>query len=160
MTAMVQATPTGAPPRFAADRMLARLARWLRLLGADVTCDQAVGGATLLKRARAEDRIVLTRDKRLRTAPDVLFLASNHFREQLREVLARFPFDPRRHAFTRCIRCNQPLSPLPPELAARRVPPFVYASMKSFSECDRCGRVYWGATHPARAMRELEALGL
>ncbi|MGH7918143.1 MAG: Mut7-C RNAse domain-containing protein [Candidatus Binataceae bacterium] len=33
------------PPRFIADRMLKRLARWLRLLGADVVCDNALDGA-------------------------------------------------------------------------------------------------------------------
>ena len=57
-------------PKFAADRMLARLARWLRLLGADVLFDPSVGGAELLARARSEGRVTLTRDKRLRTAPD------------------------------------------------------------------------------------------
>ncbi len=93
-------------PRFAADRMMARLARWLRLLGADVICDQRLDGATMLRWARAEGRMMLTRDKRLRTAPDVLYLEPDDFRAQLRAVLARRPFDVHRHAFTRCSRCN------------------------------------------------------
>jgi len=71
-------------PKFAADRMLMRLARWLRLLGADVITDPKIGGAALLKLARAEGRIVLTRDKRLRTAPDVFFIEPNDLRGQLR----------------------------------------------------------------------------
>ncbi|MDB5108840.1 MAG: hypothetical protein JWM69_1781, partial [Candidatus Binatus sp.] len=62
--------PPDEMPRFAADRMLMRLARWLRLLGADVITDASIGGADLLKRARLEGRILLTRDKRLRTAAD------------------------------------------------------------------------------------------
>ncbi len=148
------------PAAFAADRMLARLARWLRLLGADVLWDPSMGGSALLKRARAEGRIVLTRDKRLKTAADALYLESNDFRGQLREVLARVPFDTHSQAFTRCSRCNSLLRSVPRELVTRRVPPFVYASSEGFSECERCGRIYWAATHPQRAIRELKSLGI
>jgi uncharacterized protein len=150
----------GSAPKFAADRMLARLARWLRLLGADVLFDPQLGGHELLGRARAEGRITLTRDKRLRTASDALYLESNLFRDQLREVLARFPFDLRRGAFTRCSHCNETLAEAGRDTVVRRVPPFVYASQERFCRCPRCGRIYWGATHPERIRRELEAMGL
>jgi uncharacterized protein len=93
-------------PRLAADRMLARLARWLRLCGVDITFDKRVGGAEMLHAARHDRRFVLTRDKRLRTAPDALYLTSEQVREQLREVLNRFGINPQRSAFTRCTRCN------------------------------------------------------
>jgi len=139
---------------------VARLARWLRLMGADVICEKTLGGSAILKLAREQHRVVLTRDKRLKTAPEVLFIESNDFREQLRQVLARFPFDPRRDAFTRCVICNRPLVTVPREVVSRRVPPFVFASFDKFAECDRCGRIYWAATHPERVMRELEALGI
>jgi uncharacterized protein len=147
-------------PKFAADRMLARLARWLRLLGADVLFDPSLEGHKLLGQARAEGRITLTRDKRLRTAPDALYLEDNLFRDQLRAVLARFPFDPRRGAFTRCSHCNERLIDAGRDTVARRVPPFVYASQQRFTRCPRCGRVYWGATHPERIRRELQSMGL
>lgn len=145
-------------PRFAVDRMLARLARWLRLLGADVLFDSALGGAELLRRAREEQRTVVTRDKRLRTAPDVIFLTTNFFREQLREVLACRPFDPRARAFTRCSECNEPLRWLERNLVARRVPPFVFASHEKFAHCPRCDKIYWDATHTSRALAEIQAL--
>ena len=35
--------------KFAADRMLARVARWLRTLGADTIFDESIDGTTLLK---------------------------------------------------------------------------------------------------------------
>jgi uncharacterized protein with PIN domain len=150
----------GLPPKFAADLMLGRLARWLRLMGADDIWGGELHGRALLEAARRDGRLVLTRDKRLRTASDALFIESNYFREQIRQVLKRFPFDPRAHAFTRCSECNEPLTQVSRELVRRRVPQFVYASHETFAECDRCGRIYWGATHPERAMRELESLGL
>jgi uncharacterized protein with PIN domain len=143
-------------PRLAADRMLARLARWLRLCGVDVTFDATVGGADLLHAARREGRMVLTRDKRLRTASDVLYLGSERVRDQLREVLQRFAIDPRRGALTRCSRCNSLLCEVDGAAVKDRVPPFVYSSQRRFCECPRCGRIYWRATHPARILAEID----
>ncbi len=148
----------GYPPLFAADRTIARLARWLRLIGADVICDPALNGPAMLRVAHEQGRIMLTRDKRLKTASGVMLVESDHVREQLRQVLARFPFDTHRYAFTRCSRCNRPLTIVARELVLHRVPPFVYAGADRFAECEGCGRVYWNATHTERAMREIESL--
>lgn len=148
-----------AAPRFAADRMLARLARWLRLCGADVSFDPPLGGSALLHAARQEGRIVLTRDKRLRTASDVLYLSSELFREQLREVLQAFAIDPDRGALTRCSQCNSILHDAGREAVRQRVPPFVYASQDRFSVCEGCGRIYWPATHRDRILAELGRIG-
>jgi uncharacterized protein len=145
-------------PRLAADRMLMRLARWLRLLGADVIVDASLTGAELLRIARADNRILVTRDKRLRTAADVFFVGSNDIRGQLRETVARFHFDPRAIALTRCSRCNHVLTPVARELVSRRVPPFVFASHDRFAECEECGRIYWPETHPARMQAMLDSI--
>jgi len=146
--------------KFAADRMLARVARWLRMLGADTIFDESMDGATMLKTARAEGRIMITRDKRLKTAPEVLFLDGNNFHEQLRQILARHPFDSFQNAFTRCSRCNTLLIEVDREIVRRRVPPFVYATNAKFSECPSCAHLYWGGTHPERIMREVRKIGL
>jgi uncharacterized protein len=153
-------TQTDEPPKFAADRTLTRLARWLRLIGADVLCESLPSAAEMLAVAREQGRRMLTRDKRLRTADDVLYIESHRFRDQLREVMARYPFDPHRFAFTRCSRCNAMLHEVAREAMLLRVPLFVYASHEKFAVCDGCGRVYWDATHPERMRRELAALGI
>jgi len=145
-------------PKFAADRMLIRLARWLRLMGADVICDPALSGAAILWIAREQARPLLTRDKRLRTAPDVLYIEQHLFREQIREVMERYPFDPRRFAFTRCSTCNHLLKEVPREAVVRSVPPFVYAAHEKFALCEPCNRIHWDASHVERAMCEIEAL--
>ncbi|HEU4566374.1 MAG TPA: Mut7-C RNAse domain-containing protein, partial [Gemmatimonadaceae bacterium] len=54
----------GPAPRFLADAMLERLARWLRVLGFD-TAGAAGPDRALARRAAAEGRILLTRDRRL-----------------------------------------------------------------------------------------------
>lgn len=145
-------------PRLAADRMLARLARWLRLCGVDITFDKMVGGAELLRAARHDRRFVLTRDKRLRTAPDVLYLTSERVREQLREVLRHFAIDPHRSAFTRCSRCNSLLREVSRETVREHVPAYVFERQERFSRCPDCGRIYWRATHPERIKAELSQL--
>jgi len=138
--------------------MLARLARWLRLCGVDITFDKMVGGAELLHIARREGRLVLTRDKRLRTAPDVLYLTSERVWEQLREVFDRFAIDPNRSAFTRCSRCNSLLREVNRETVREQVPPYVFMSQERFSQCPACARIYWRATHPERIKAELSRL--
>ena len=148
------------PPRFAADRTLARLTRWLRLMGADVLYDAARSGPEMLTRAREQGRNFLTRDKRLLTAADALYIESHLFRDQLREVMARFPFDARRFAFTRCSSCNELLQTVTRETVMRRVPPFVYAAHEKFALCPGCDRIYWGASHLERMRDELTAMGL
>ncbi len=65
---MVQVMASVAPataPRFLADAMLGRLARWLRVLGLDTAYDPAVPDSLLVSWARAEERILLTRDRAL-----------------------------------------------------------------------------------------------
>ena len=49
--------------RLLADGMLGRLARWLRLLGYDTAYENDADDLYLARRARAEDRILLTRDR-------------------------------------------------------------------------------------------------
>jgi uncharacterized protein with PIN domain len=145
-------------PRLAVDRMLMRLARWLRLLGTDVITDESLTGSELLKIARAENRILVTRDKRLRTAADVFFVESNAISSQLREAVGRFHLDPRVIALTRCSRCNEVLTHVARELVSRRVPPYVFASHDRFAECQACGRIYWPETHPARMRAMLDSI--
>lgn len=135
-----------------------RLARWLRLLGADVVADASLTGSELLKIARADSRVLVTRDKRLRTAADVFFVESNPIGSQLRETVGRFRLDPRVIALTRCSRCNDVLTPVARELVSRRVPPYVFASHDRFAECQACGRIYWPETHPARMRAMLDSI--
>jgi uncharacterized protein with PIN domain len=148
--------------RFAVDRMLGRLATWLRLIGQDATYGSHLSGLALLRHARAEGRTILTRDHRLLrhlSGMPHLFIESDHFRDQLRQVVATLGVDPFVHTFTRCARCNAPVVPIPREAVGRRVPPYVFATQQHFVLCPECGRVYWPATHQEHARDELRGLG-
>src|SRR5581483_9576719 len=138
-------------PRFFADAMLGGLVRWLRVLGVDVDYDPAVHDPELVRRAAADERWILTRDRKLverRLARRHLLVASERVDEQLRQVLDTFGLRPRaERLLTRCLRCNALLAELDPAEAAALVPPFVLRTQTSFRRCPRCGRVYWRATH-------------
>jgi uncharacterized protein with PIN domain len=150
-----------APVAFAVDKMLGRLARWLRILGHDVAYGPHLGGRTLASCARREGRLLLTRDTRLVRDPDLpphLFVASDHFREQLRQVAAAVPLGGR--FLGRCLDCNRPIEPVEKDAVRERVPPYVFATQAAFHRCSGCGRLYWAATHRTRMLAELAALGL
>ena len=143
--------------RFAADVMLGRLATWLRLIGQDTAYGSHLSGATLLRLARKERRVVLTRDNRLARRADVerLFIESDSFRDQLRQVVAAYRLDPYSSLLTRCSRCNTPIEEISREQAAPRVPPYVAQTADRFMRCPRCHHIYWPGTHLQRIRTDL-----
>jgi uncharacterized protein len=151
------------PPRFVADKTLGRLARWLRIVGCDVLYGPNFSGKGLLSAARCEDRIVLTRDRRVARrsgVPPLLLVESDRFREQLRQVIDAFAIDPGKALFRRCIECNADLVEATREEVSGRVPAFVLATQTRFRRCPRCRHLYWDATHVARVRDELFRMGL
>ena len=146
--------------KFAADRMLGKLAKWLRIMGQDVIYGQHLSGYGLIHAARSEDRLILTRDRKLRRQqpPDFLFIDSDHYREQLRQVMRACRLDPLGKAFTRCLECNILLERRPKASIENIVPPYVFATQENFSWCGKCRRIYWPATHHQRMLEELKSL--
>ena len=146
--------------KFAADRMLGKLAKWLRIIGQDVIYGQHLSAYGLIRVARAENRLILTRDHGLKKKqpPDYLFIESDHYREQLRQVIRACRLNPLDKAFTRCLECNIVLERRFKPSVERIVPPYVLATQENFSWCPKCQRVYWPATHHQRMVEELKSL--
>lgn len=155
----VPAVAEAAELRFAVDAMLGRLARWLRLLGFDAFYEPDVPDERLVRRALAEERWILTRDRSLPVewrAPRVHVVAAESPFAQLREVVRAFDLGARARPFARCSRCNAMLLPLSPAEAERRVPARVRERHARFLACPSCGRTYWEGTHVARIRHVLE----
>ncbi len=150
-------------PRFAADRMLGRLARWLRVLGFDTVYRADLPGWRLIALAAREGRVVLTRDKRLRDPRGqtrIIRIRSDRFRGQLRELDREIPLGGVGSRPSRCVECNVEVEPLAPADVPPSVPEYVRATQRSFRRCPRCRRIYWNATHRERMEAEIAALGL
>jgi uncharacterized protein with PIN domain len=144
--------------------MLGALARWLRVLDLDVVYDPALDDPAIVALAVAEERTILTRDRLLvlrRQARNHLLIRSGDVDEQVRQVLADLSLhpDPARF-FSRCLRCNRPLEPLPAEAARAHVPPYVARTQEEFRRCPACGRIYWASTHVRRMRQRLRAMGV
>jgi uncharacterized protein len=152
------------PLRFIADAMLGALARWLRILDVDVVYDPALDDPEIVERAVAEDRVILTRDRKLverRLARNHLLIRSEVVDEQVRQVIEELGIrpDPGR-LLGRCLRCNVPTEPVSPEEARGRVPPWIARTQDEYRACPSCGRIYWPGTHVERMKKRLARMGL
>jgi uncharacterized protein len=144
-------------PRFVADVMLGRLARWLRALGYDTLYFRDAPDRRLLALALAERRRLLTRDVALalRAREAGLLVRAETLDLQIREVAEACGLAGRR-ALSRCLECNGVLVPTAPEAVRDRVPPYTFATRREFWVCSGCRRVFWAGTHVAGIRRRLE----
>jgi len=144
--------------RLVTDAMLGRLAKWLRVLGFD-TLYWRGDDAGLVRLALAENRLLLTRDTRLppRLPPGrTLLIESDHYDEQLRQVIGRLGRPP--HSGHRCLRCNLLLETTDKAELRGRVPEFVWYRHERFARCPGCLRIYWEGTHFQRMIEVVQRL--
>ncbi len=135
--------------------MLGRLAKWLRVLGYDTAYLADTDNFAVMRLARAEDRLILTRDCDLagRRGVRALLIDSAVLEEQLQQVWSVVG-PPPEPSHSRCPVCNQPLVEAKRATVAARVPPYVRRTQRRFSLCVACDRIYWQGTH-WQGMREL-----
>jgi uncharacterized protein len=147
-------------PRFLADAMLGRLATWLRVLGHDAEYFRGED-EDLIRRARQEGRVLLTRDTRLlqrRQLPPHMHIQSDHVTEQLRQVVVTLGLDPGAPLGNRCLRCNVNLEPRTRPDVLGLVPEFVWSHHQDFWGCPHCRRIYWAGSHRRRMEEAIKAL--
>jgi uncharacterized protein with PIN domain len=146
---------------FAADRMLGRLARMLRLLGYDTVYSADITPAQLSEIAHRADLVLLTRGaagKRFPSAPKVLVIKSDRAPEQLREVVSRFALDTRQGLWSRCTLCNGRIERAAKSEVEALVPSKVLEVYREFYRCSACHHIYWQGSHVTRILENLEAL--
>jgi len=143
--------------RLLADGMLGRLAKWLRLLGYDTAYENDADDLHLARRARAEGRVLLTRDHVLaaRRGLRTLLIESEVLEEQVRQVQGTLgpPAEPPR---SRCPLCNLLLEPATGAEVADRIPSYVLRTHERFRVCPGCGRVYWEGSHIEQMRQQME----
>jgi len=141
--------------------MLGRLAKWLRVLGYDTVFSPSLDDPELACIARAEQRVLLTRDTALarRKGLRAVLIRSDQPREQLLQVVTELDKPLAGATLSRCLRCNSALLDVSREVVAGLVPPYVLATQTAFRRCPRCGRVYWRGTHWQRMQERIRELG-
>ena len=140
--------------RFAADSMLGRLTRWLRLSGYDV---KYLSGASddeeILDLAIAERLVLLTQNAALyRSARKLgiraVFVESGAIVEQLKQMIGALgvhlyntPF------FSRCPVCNGEIEGAEKEELGGELSENVLTGTREFWRCADCGKIYWEGRH-------------
>ncbi len=131
--------------------MLGRLARWLRLLGFDTIYNPDTSDTKLIRTAKEQERVILTRDTRLvriKGIRDYLLIRTNDSFQQLLEVIHSLKLKDF-HLLSRCVSCNGQLLRVLDKTAVRdAVPDFVFLNFHIFLRCKNCGKIYWEGTHP------------
>ncbi|MCW3996701.1 MAG: Mut7-C RNAse domain-containing protein [Candidatus Bathyarchaeota archaeon] len=139
--------------KFLADGMLGKFARWLRMLGQDVTYSAKYTDAELLKMAKDENRVLLTKDfelykRAIARGLDAFYVQGSTESTRLAEVSSRFGLTlevdmDKSH----CPICNTKLQPAPKEQLKDMLEQNTYTYYNKFWRCPNCGQVYWQGAH-------------
>jgi len=137
--------------KFLADHTLGKLAKELRMLGYDTLYYRGESGYPLIKLAREEGRVILTRNSKLlpRKPEDrIVRITEDKPSLQLRELIEKgyISFNQER-LYSRCILCNSPLDRIPRDEAEGNVPDFIFYQQTEFFRCPQCHRIYWQGSH-------------
>jgi uncharacterized protein with PIN domain len=134
---------------------------WLRVLGYDTVYAHDEADSALLRRARLEQRILITRDRALAQAQSArtLLVEARAPMEQLAEVARALGLRlDQRRMFTRCSLCNGPVQPVDKEQVRDRLPDAAGALYDQLTYCPACDKVYWKGNQYERMMAFLAPL--
>lgn len=153
--------PALQPPfRFVLDIHLGKLARYLRLLGFDtIYFENDVRDPELARISNVEQRIMLTRDRGLLKRDMVTYgycLRTRNSEEQLTAVLHRFQLHDQIRPWTRCLRCNGLMHPVPKEEIIDRLEPKTKKYFDKFHMCNECEQIYWQGSHVSNLQALIE----
>jgi uncharacterized protein with PIN domain len=148
--------------KFIADRMLGKLAKQLRMLGYDTLYYRGEAVYPLIRLARQEARVILTRNTKLipRRREDVILrITEDDSFLQLKEVFqtGNIEMDEGK-AFSRCLLCNALLDPMSRKEAEGKVPDFIFHQHKEFFRCPQCQRIYWPGSHQENMQKRISEL--
>lgn len=134
--------------RFLADSMLGKLARWLRLMGYYVEYVKSdATDSEIIDKCLRENLFLFSRDRQLCIRyPRSLYLESDSYMDQLKEIVSRFPPD-RANYFSRCPICNGRVEKILTDQYLNQLPESVKERFEYIYLCDDCGKVYWEGSH-------------
>ncbi|MGB9635123.1 MAG: DUF5615 family PIN-like protein, partial [Candidatus Micrarchaeia archaeon] len=140
------------------DEMLGNTASWVRILGIDSAYVRDMDDDSVIRLAKRQNRILITRDKLLAEKGQskgvrTILLKTTDIAEQLctlRNTLnLKFGFPDR----TRCPGCNMPLKITGKDNVKEIIPRNVLARHRKFWFCKKCNKAYWEGSHWKNILR-------
>jgi uncharacterized protein with PIN domain len=135
---------------FILDNHLGQLATYLRMLGFDCLYRNDYQDEELAKVSIDEERVLLTRDRRLLMRKAIrrgYCIHQTDPRLQATELLRRFKLFEQVKPFQRCLRCNSPLQPVAKQDIIERLEPLTKKYYDEFHICPSCNQIYWKGSH-------------
>lgn len=148
--------------KFITDGMLGKLTRWLRMLGQDVKYLRSFEDDEMIKIAKADCRIILTRDLKLyrqamKQGSTAFLVEGSTEAEKLADLARRFDislkFDVK---VSRCPKCNSSIKSVSKEEVISKLPEATSSYYNEFWMCSGCGQVYWHGSHWRRIEKTLK----
>lgn len=146
---------------FVVDVNLGRLARMLRLFGFDALFDNSATDQQIVAISVDQQRIILTRDRRLLYAKAIAhgyWVRSVLPPRQLEEVVARFDLAGLIKPFSRCAACNGLIESVDKQEVLELLEPKTRKYYEKFYRCPVCGKIYWEGSHIDKVRQRLADL--
>ena len=86
------------------------------------------------------------------------FIRAKNPLDQIREVIHFFGLNLQEKALQRCLECNGILHEVPKAQVAPMLAPKTLIYDENFSQCDRCGKVYWEGSHYSKMVESFDKL--
>ena len=134
--------------------MLGKLCKYLRMCGIDTA--YANEGSKIAFLALKENRVVLTKNTKLRSRDNVFLLDTDDPMVQLQIVVERFDLKNHMNFLSRCLLCNEPLVKTVKENVKNRIPYYTYQHFDEYEECPKCARIYWKGSHYQKMVENIE----
>lgn len=144
--------------KFICDVHLGKLAKYLRMLGIDCKYENNFNEQTIVKISLTENRVILTRDKKILKRNDVThgyFIRNTDIVNQIKEILQRFQLKHLLKEFSRCLICNEELEEINKEDIIDRLPQNVREHQDKFFICKNCDKIFWKGTHSTNMLNTL-----
>lgn len=141
-------------PIFFVDAMLGNIAKKMRLMGYDVKYLADIEDNELIKHAKNENRIIISRDEELvrkgiQMNIKSIFLKNQKEIEQLREIINKLNLKIIQingdHA--RCPKCNSKTQSILKKNIHKKISSKILAFNDKFWECKFCDKIFWEGTH-------------
>ena len=150
-------------PKFIVDINVAKLTRWLRMMGYDTLLFNGDDDSRMIVIALRQERVVITKDTQIMKRGVItsgqlkaVLITSDEPELQIQQVIETLNLDCQFRPFTLCLECNQPLVERSKEDVEKLVSPYVFQTQNQYMECPACHRIYWKGTHWQAMTRRLE----
>jgi len=139
---------------FLVDGMLGNVAKKLLLLGYDTDYFSDMNDSELIKKAKHENRVIISKDRQLisnakKSSITTIQITKDNEIEQFLEILntVHLEVNDINGNAARCTKCNSQTTEISKTEISDKVPSKVLEFNQKFWECDKCKQIYWEGTH-------------